>query len=372
MPLMKPQLSECISLARVLCILLLVYAHAQPYSSGVPTTLLSQEGVIYFLRLLLGQGSVPLLSVVSGYLLAKSMSARSFSDELKNKLYSLIVPLVLWNLIYIFKEFLEAGLAGIPAASDWPNAVLAISAAPAMMPLYFLRDVFVCFLMSPLLLLAVHKAPLLTIAALLINAILNADGSLFINSGIPLCFFGGCLLWSRTVAIPTDGLPKTVVTASALILVVLSVAPMYGYAPPGWSLSLPHSAAYGAAAMALFAASSVVFWHVACLLRGHPFGEFLLRYEPLAFFIFCTHGMAAGVWWMVFVRAGLANSSAAVLAYFICAPLLVLVSSVIAIRIGITVAPAVLKPLLGGRAPTPTQVGRMVRPIGNAAPRARW
>lgn len=370
MPLMNTQLSDTIRLARILCILLLVYAHVQPYSAGLPKTLFAQEGVIYFLRLLLGQGSVPLLSVVSGYLLAKSMSERRYVDEFKNKLFTLIVPLVLWNLIYLFKEFLESGMAGVPAASDWPNAVLAISAVPVMMPLYFLRDVFVCFLISPLLLGAVRKAPLLTIAALLINAVLNADGPLFINSGIPLFFFGGGLLWSRAVAIPTNGLPKAVVATSVVVLVALSVAPIYGYAPPGWSLSLPHSTVYGAAAIALFAASSLVFWHAACLLRSHPLGHFLMRYEPIAFFIFCVHGMAAGVWWMALVRAGLADSSAAVLVYFISTPLLVLVSSVVAIRIGITVAPAVLKPLLGGRAPTPAQVGRMLRPLGNAVPRA--
>lgn len=367
---MKPQLSEAISLARVLCILLLVYAHAQPYSPGVPTTVFSQEGVIYFLRLLLGQSSVPLLSVVSGYLLAKSMSARRYTDELKNKLYTLIVPLVLWNLIYIFKGFLESGWAGVPAAADWPDAVLAISAPPAMMPLYFLRDVFLCFLVSPLLLGAARKAPLLTTTALLINAVLNADGPVFINSAIPLYFFAGCLLWSRAVVIPTEGLPRTAVVASVVTLVGLSLAPIYGYAPPGWSLSLPHSPAYGLAAIALFASGSVVFWQAACVLRSHPVGRFLMRYEPIAFFIFCTHGMAAGIWWMALVRTGLAESPAAVLVFFICAPLLVLVSAVIAIRIGITVAPVVLKPLLGGRTPTPAQVGRMFRPLGDAAPRA--
>jgi len=367
---MKSQLSDTIRLARVLCILLLVYAHAQPYSPGVPTTVFSQEGTIYFLRLLLGQGSVPLLSVVSGYLLAKSMSERRYTDELKNKLFTLIVPLVLWNLIYIFKEFLKLGLTGIPAASDWPNAVLAISAPPAMMPLYFLRDVFVCFLMSPLLFGAARKAPLLTITALLINAVLNADGPLFINSGIPLFFFGGCLLWSRAVVIPTDGLPKTVVAASIVTLVVLSIAPIYGYAPPGWSLLAPHSTAYGAAAIALFVASSVVFWHAACLLRGHSLGRFLMLYEPIAFFIFCIHAIVAGVWWIALVRTGLVESSVAVLAYFISTPLLVLVSSVVAIRIGIAVAPVVLKPLLGGRVPTPVQVSRMLRPNGETVRRA--
>lgn len=364
---MPPQLSESIRVARIFCMLLLVYAHAQPYTPGVPTTFFSQEGVIYFLRLLLGQGSVPLLSLVSGYLLAHAMSNRRYTDELKNKLFTLIVPLVLWNLVYIAKEALKLGWAGVPAASDWPNAVLAISAPPAMMPLYYLRDLFICFLISPLLLGAARKAPVWATMVLLINGVLNTDGSIFINSGVPLFFFGGCLLWSHAVPIPTDGLPRTAVAVSIVTLVALSLAPIYGYAPPGWSLSLPHSTSYGAAAIGLFAASSVVFWHAACMLRTHPLGRVLMRYEPIAFFIFCIHGIVAGVWWATLVRTGLAESSTAVLVYFISTPLLVLISSVVAIRIGI-VAPAILKPLLGGRAPTPAQVDRMLRPHVETVP----
>jgi hypothetical protein len=286
--------------------------------------------------------------------MAKSMSARRYEDELMNKLYTLIVPLVLWNLIYIFKDFLKLGWASVPAESDWCNAVLAIYAPPAMMPLYFLRDVFLCFLISPILLGAARKTPKLAIATLLINAVLNADGPIFINSGIPLFFFAGCLLWSRKVNIPTEGLPKLVVAPSLVALVALSLAPIYGYAPPGWGLSLPHSTAYGAAAITLFVTSTLVFWHAACLLRNHYLGRYLMQYEPIAFFVFCTHGMLAGVWWIAVVHSGLAKSPTAVLVYFICTPLLVLVSAVATFRIGVTIAPGALKLLLGGRIPPST------------------
>ena len=151
--------------------------------------------------------------------------------------------------------------------------------------------------------------------------------------------------------------------ASIVTLVVLSIAPINGYAPPGWSLTLPHSAAYGAAAIALFAASSLVFWHAACLLRDHSLGRFLMRYEPIAFFIFCIHAMVAGVWWMALVRTGLAESSVAVLVYFLSTPLLVLVTSVLCAWIAVAVAPKAFKYLLGGRAPTQKQLQCMWNPI---------
>ena len=54
---MNPVVSDTIRLARILCILLLVYAHAQPYQPGVPESLLSPMGLIHYTRQLLGHTS---------------------------------------------------------------------------------------------------------------------------------------------------------------------------------------------------------------------------------------------------------------------------------------------------------------------------
>ena len=55
-------------------------------------------GLIHYLRQLLGHTSVPLLSLISGYLLARTLSARPYVEELSHKWFSLIVPLVLVTL----------------------------------------------------------------------------------------------------------------------------------------------------------------------------------------------------------------------------------------------------------------------------------
>ena len=112
---MTSTVSDTIRLARVLCILLLVYAHAQPYQPGTPEDWLSPMGLIHYLRQLLGHTSVPLLSLVSGYLLARLLDTRAYTEELGRKGFSLIVPLLLWNLVYLAKEGLESGAAALPA-----------------------------------------------------------------------------------------------------------------------------------------------------------------------------------------------------------------------------------------------------------------
>lgn len=358
---MNTTVSDTIRVARILCILLLVYAHAQPYTPGIPSDLLSQEGVIYFLRLLLGHASVPLLSLVSGYLLAQSLQKRPFVVEVKHKLTTLIVPLVLWNLIYIFKEFLESRFTTLPEPSAWPNALLALTDYPVIMPLYFLRDSFVCFLISPVLIYLAARAPLAAIVVLLSNALVGLDGPLFINSAIPLFYFAGCLLQTRNTPISTHSIPASLVTISWLVMVALSAAPILS--PVHWGFTTTGSLPANAADIVLRAAGCIGFWHLACWLRDNHVGSFLMRYEPIAFFIFCTHGMVAGVWWMLFRHLGWVDSAAAVFSYFVSAPLLVLITSVAVIRPAVIVAPKAMQLLFGGRTPSREQLSLMFKPF---------
>ena len=364
---MNPTVSDTIRLARILCILLLVYAHAQPYAAvdpADPGSLLSPMGAIAYVRQLLGHTGVPLLSLISGYLLARTLSARPWIAEFSNKFFSLIVPLVLWNLIYIAKEYAESSFITFPALQEWPDAVLAITTYPAMMPLYFLRDAFVCFLISPALMYLARKVPGLTVAALLLNALLNIDDVMFINSAIPLFYFAGCVLMVRRVPIPTypaHPIPRGPVWAAGLAMVVLSAAPFFR--PQEWGISDAQSVPYAAVDIALRAAGCVVFWAVASKLLHSRAGDVLLRFEPMAFFIFCAHGMAAGLWWMALGRLGYADITPVSLGYFALSPLLALAVCVAAVWSIRRVAPRVLSLLMGGRSPNHQQMNNMVHPL---------
>jgi hypothetical protein len=360
---MNPAASDTIRMARILCILLLVYAHAQPYQAGVPEALLSPMGLIHYLRQLLGHTSVPLLSLISGYLLARTLSARPYMDELGNKWVSLVVPLVLWNLITIAKTYLESGLETTPAIHEWPNAVLAITSHPAMMPLYFLRDAFVCFLMSPALLFLARKLPGTAALALLLNALFNIDSVLFINSAIPVFYFAGCVLLVRQVPIPDHVMLRKSVWAAGLAMVLLSFAAFHMPSEPG--MTEPSSVAHAAVDIALRAAGCLVFWFVASRLLHSRTGAFLLPFEPIAFFIFCAHGMAAGLWWMAIGRLGYADVTPVFLGYFVLSPLLALIACVMAVWALRKVTPKGLSLLMGGRIPNHQQMESMIKPFGH-------
>lgn len=361
---MKPAVSDTIRLARILCVLLLVYAHAQPYQPGDPGPLLSPMGAIHALRQLLGHTSVPLLSLVSGYLLARTLSARPYAEALGHKFFSLIVPLALWNLICIAKLTAESSFTALPEAQAWPNAVLALTAPPAMQPLYFLRDAFVCFLVSPAMLYLARRLPGTTAAAFLLNALFNADQLLFLNSAIPLFYFVGCVWWVRQLPVPGAAMPRAPVWAAGLGMLLLSVAPFY--LPPAWGLNDPQSLPYAAADIALRAAGCVVFWFAASRLLHRRVGQLLLKFEPIAFFLFCSHGMAAGLWWMAIERLGHGDTTPVFLIYFALSPLLALLVCVVAVRAIRWLAPGGLSLLMGGRSPSERQMASMSKPLSRA------
>lgn len=114
------------------------------------------------------------------------------------------------------------------------------------------------------------------------------------------------------------------------------------------------------------AAGCIAFWHLACTLRDGQFGAFFKQYEPIAFLIFCIHGMAGGIWWMVVVHSGVAASGTGVLAYFLLSPLLVLVTPVLAAWVSPRVVPHLFALMLSGLAPSMQQATRMFwhRPFG--------
>ncbi|NIN24965.1 MAG: acyltransferase family protein [Hydrogenophaga sp.] len=364
----SPGVSDAMRLARILCILLLVYAHAQPYQPGLPESLFSPMGLIHYLRQLLGHTSVPLLSLISGYLLARALSQRPYAQALSHRFVSLIVPLVLWNLIYLAKEYLESGFTAVPEAQEWPNAVLALTAQPAMAPLYFLRDAFVCALISPAFVYLARRWPRTAAAALLLNALLGLDGVLFLNGAIPLFYFAGCLWWVHQAPIPTQAMPREPVLAAGLAMALLAAAPFL--LPAAWGASDPLSVPYAALDIALRAAGCVVFWALASRLLHTRTGEVLLRFEPIAFFIFCTHGMATGLWWMAIERTGHAGAAPVFLAHFALSPLLALLVCVPAVWALRRLAPRALSVLMGGRSPSRQQMARMTRPLA-PAPLAR-
>src|SRR3546814_3456019 len=66
------------------------------------TTLFRSQSVLYWTLIeLFGSSSVPLLSIISGWLVMASVSKRDYAQFAGGKAKSLLLPMVAWNLITV-------------------------------------------------------------------------------------------------------------------------------------------------------------------------------------------------------------------------------------------------------------------------------
>jgi surface polysaccharide O-acyltransferase-like enzyme len=355
---MSPDLSksdsEAIKIARVLCILSMIYVHMPPYYQLFTQSTVVYNDYLWIIRDAIGRTSVPLLSVISGYFVAQMLAGQSWAAMVIKKVKTLIVPLVLWNLIYLTVELIindphiTFPLAGLP------NNILALTAPSVAWPFYFLRDMFVCSLISPLFIWLGQKALWPSLAALIVVALTGIDGPVFINNMIPVFFFFGLMVFSgklnRFISLREQ---KSYLVVAAGVIVAFSVVPIVLAAMASQLAPLN-----GNSIRVLFIrfAGSLVFWALALYLIKQRIGQWLIKVEPFIFFVFCLHQLIATmIWRFLFIRSGLDQSPLAVIAYFIAGPMIVLIITIPAVWVGTRIWPQIMRWLGGGRIPSNNQ-----------------
>jgi succinoglycan biosynthesis protein ExoH len=148
----------------------------------------------------LTRASVPALSLFSGYLFAASQSY-GFRSLLTKKVKSLILPFLAWNTLAValllganeLFRFNPAELIAAHSRYELVNDLTGFHGAPGNAPLYFLRDLFICFLAFTLLRPVLRKPAglVITFAAVVANYALDFDGRVIIRNSIPVFFLVG-------------------------------------------------------------------------------------------------------------------------------------------------------------------------------------
>jgi hypothetical protein len=170
--------SDAIRVARVLCIVCMSYVHLQLYPA---TDLPIVEAVVVDT---LGRSSVPLLSVISGVLMVPFFERRRWPTAIWSRFRSLIVPMAIWNVFAVViwgYEFL-------------PNDILAVTAAPKLLYLAFLRDLFVVSSMTPILVWCARRAPYALIVATCVFYLADPSTVLILRPQIAFFYVAGVLL----------------------------------------------------------------------------------------------------------------------------------------------------------------------------------
>src|SRR5688500_12277527 len=182
------QLSQVINFSRISLIVGLVFLHYESYPNsrispfrGMDTEHFQVATFVNSFVLFFFFSVVPLLSMVSGWLFFSFTSdARDqLLSRMGKRFKSLYIPLVLWNLLYLailwsvfavnsHSPILEGINVNFETAGpvDYFNAVFGVTHHPVGFQFWFVRDLFVTVLVSPLLWIMLTRAPLLGAVAL--------------------------------------------------------------------------------------------------------------------------------------------------------------------------------------------------------------
>jgi surface polysaccharide O-acyltransferase-like enzyme len=283
--------SETIGVARVICLLGIVYVHAW---TGIDLQIANgtSQGLLrWMLTELLGRSAVPLLSMISGCLVAASIEKRSYWTFAAGKARVIILPMVLWNVLAILlvSGAAYAGLLRAPRPDTWwwtINELFCLTSPDDInVQMSFLRDLFICMLAAPFLVRLPNRS-LLGIAA--VTLVWMGSGETIILLLRPaILFFFVCGILAQRVQIEQRVVswPLSLVAIPYALLASANV----------WFDRLREDAGASPAWLSMLVdvpmrvAAALFFWNLAWRLTGTSLKAVLLRVEPYVFLMFCSH-----------------------------------------------------------------------------------
>ncbi len=198
---MDANISSRINLMRIVLISGIVFVHVPHDPQTSP--FLGTYGFLDWLRVFLGDSlfrvGVPCLSAISGYLMfRRGLDTFDYKKTLRTKARTVLLPFLLWNLAFLALVYVaqlkNIGFGYLPdvvnaTPREWLSLAFALEALPINVPLYFLRDLLLCILLSPLLAWLIKRYPLQTLGVLLAFAVLPLPNGIFLKKSI---LFGFC------------------------------------------------------------------------------------------------------------------------------------------------------------------------------------
>ncbi|NRR31594.1 acyltransferase [Oxalobacteraceae bacterium] len=351
--------SQRLSSIRFPLIVAVVFIHAYGSDvsvSGTTLGLASTNALTGFIRDLISQGlarsAVPLFFLMSGYLffLGFQASTKHYLDKFSSRVQTLLIPFLIWNIATLL---LNAAVQSLPATQafvsgnnariadfglyEYANAIFGIDRPPIAYQFWFIRDLMVVVLLSPLIYFCVSRmaAVFLAILALLWVAKI---WPLYIPSAPALLFFsvGAALACHRQSLFRFDAYAKP------LIAVYLCVLPV-------------HVMLLGSPASTHVEKLTIVLGAIAFLslskwvVRREALRHALQGLASASFFVFAAHEPLLTIFRKIAYKIVQPSSSAAVLTLYLLIPITLIILLVAVYRLGAKYLPGLTRVVSGGR-----------------------
>ena len=364
------EMSVRINAARLVCVMLMMYVHVPTGEGSVSVMDISGDiRIDHWLETIMiegpGRASAALLSVVSGYLAALTLLRRQTGaiGLYQRRFKSIVLPMICWAVLTCAIYLLLGQRDALVLATDssWLdklNMVLFLTEAPngPTLHLGFLRDLFVCVLLSPLLLVAVRRVPFVTIFLLLMVYLFEHSGQLVIILR-PLVIFGfslGMLLALRRLPLdyldPYFGWFLSLAGVFA-VLIAWTDAGMFVQANAylaTYGVSLKESILYPLCR--LF--GSLAIWTLLSVASIKTMQRYTARFSNYLFAAFCSHFLVLtvlfnGFWLPIFGD----RDAYGFLLWFVAAPAVSMFVAIVMVNLAAVVYSPLAVLMTGGRVP---------------------
>lgn len=358
----RPTAAPCkdaISIARVICILGVVYVHAWTGLDGHGLELArgtGQENLRWFLMETFGRSAVPLLGLISGWLVAGSARTRDWRHHIGRKARTILLPMVLWNVLALTLVSGSAWLFDLPAPTPqslwWViDEIFIVTRNPdvnVQMP--FLRDLFLCMVLAPLLVRISGRALVFVAFGAALFHVLGVGAPIMMRPSILMFFALGIAARRVDVAERTATWPLPLALAPFALLMPVQLWQALHAGSPGsgtWTVALD---------LLVRLAASLCFWRVSCALAQSRASSLLLKIEPFAFFLFCSHVILIWLGGPLLGRLFGKLGSPHYPAYLLTQPLMVLACVIVLGSLLRRAAPGLALVLSGGRLRPPSRL----------------
>ncbi len=317
----------------------MIYVHVNP---GVSRFAPDVEGIRLFdvarfwLVDSLGRASVALLSVIAGYLAVYSLRREVFRRFATKKVSSLMIPLLLWNALFVVAAIagnfiseghLQQSLQGPLTLQRLPNLLIAVTASPANEPLDFLRDVFVCSMLAPLLIMTLRRTRNGYVVLVAGLAVLGFATNFLHTPNILLLYAIGIYV-AHLDTVPS--LSTKLVAASWVAMAVLGLVLAFGEIE-----TTLHETGYHANTLlevgfsAIRLPAAVAFWDLSLRISRSQMLSRLARLEPFVFIAFCCHLLVTTIVWLFWQKVLGDYYDPAYPLFFFLVPVVVMIAAVI-------------------------------------------
>jgi fucose 4-O-acetylase-like acetyltransferase len=349
------RLSTAIAIARLIGILGIVYVHAWTGRTAEELAAVAFSWQV-MLRTALGEvfgrSAVPLLGMISGWLVVSTATRQGYGPFLLGKARTILLPMLLWNAIAIVLVGAAATFGDLkaptPTSIGWTlnELVPLVQANDVNVQMPFLRDLFVCMMLAPVL---VRASSIWLAVVALVVVVWSVSGVhiplLLLRPQILLFFTAGIAARRFGVAERVAGWS---VALCALPFVVM-IAPRLWIALLGNAFFDAHPHVMAAFDIVFRLASAMLFWRLAWALAGSGVAERLRTTERYGFLAFCDHLVLL---WLFGPMIGLATGALGAglyPAYLLVQPLLVLGVTIVLGQVLMALSPSVARVLSGGR-----------------------